>query len=98
MWRQGIGCWRCVLHRSNKTQCRGAITHKYCVSITLRYQFRVNVIDSSEPDSVSIALQVPMYVLITAGEIMFSITGLEFAYSQVSATCVSQTLSVTKFL
>ena len=28
-------------------------------------------------------LQVPMYVLITAGEVMFSITGLEFAYSQV---------------
>jgi len=44
------------------------------------------VIDNSEPDSVSISLQVPMYVLITAGEIMFSITGLEFAYSQVSAT------------
>ena len=39
---------------------------------------------SSEPDSVSILLQIPMYVLITAGEIMFSITGLEFAYSQVS--------------
>ena len=51
------------------------------------------MIDSSEPDSVSIALQVPMYVLITAGEIMFSITGLEFAYSQVSAT-MSQSLSV----
>ena len=32
----------------------------------------------------SIFLQIPMYVLITAGEIMFSITGLEFAYSQVS--------------
>lgn len=29
------------------------------------------------------ALQIPMYVLITAGEIMFSITGLDFAYSQV---------------
>jgi len=44
------------------------------------------VVDSSEPDSVSIALQIPMYILITAGEIMFSITGLEFAYSQVSLT------------
>jgi len=53
-------------------------------------QFQVNVVESSEPDSVSILLQIPMYVLITAGEIMFSITGLEFAYSQVSHQNLSQ--------
>ena len=28
-----------------------------------------------------------MYVLITAGEVMFSITGLDFAYSQVREVC-----------
>ena len=40
--------------------------------------------EDAPPDTVSIFLQVPMYVLITAGEVMFSITGLEFAYSQVT--------------
>ncbi|XP_072253659.1 solute carrier family 15 member 2 [Leuresthes tenuis] len=33
-------------------------------------------------NNVHIAWQLPQYVLITAGEVMFSITGLEFSYSQ----------------
>lgn len=35
-----------------------------------------------EPNSKSMLLQIPQYTAITAGEIMFSITGLEFSYSQ----------------
>ena len=53
---------------------------------------------SSEPDSVSILLQIPMYVLITAGEIMFSITGLEFAYSQVSSMIISDVYSYSNIM
>ena len=34
--------------------------------------------------SISMLWQIPQYVTITAGEVLFSITGLEFAYSQVS--------------
>ncbi|KAM9039581.1 solute carrier family 15 member 2 [Sarcophilus harrisii] len=33
-------------------------------------------------NQISIAWQLPQYALVTAGEIMFSITGLEFSYSQ----------------
>lgn len=35
-------------------------------------------------NTISIAWQLPQYVLVTAGEVMFSVTGLEFSYSQVS--------------
>ncbi|XP_023243608.1 peptide transporter family 1-like isoform X2 [Centruroides sculpturatus] len=35
-----------------------------------------------EPNTKSMLLQIPQYTAITAGEIMFSITGLEFSYSQ----------------
>lgn len=35
------------------------------------------------PNSVTLALQIPQYFFITAGEVVFSVTGLEFAYSQV---------------
>ncbi|KAL6100349.1 slc15a2 [Pungitius sinensis] len=35
-----------------------------------------------EANDVHIAWQIPQYVLLTMGEVMFSITGLEFSYSQ----------------
>ncbi|XP_006100697.1 solute carrier family 15 member 1 [Myotis lucifugus] len=34
------------------------------------------------PNTVNMALQVPQYFLMTCGEVVFSVTGLEFSYSQ----------------
>ncbi|RVE75247.1 hypothetical protein OJAV_G00015210 [Oryzias javanicus] len=35
-----------------------------------------------EPNSFSMAWQIPQYFLLTVGEVVFSVTGLEFSYSQ----------------
>lgn len=41
------------------------------------------VLTDISPNTISLAFQIPQYFLITAGEVVFSVTGLEFAYSQV---------------
>ncbi|XP_004577909.2 solute carrier family 15 member 2 [Ochotona princeps] len=40
-------------------------------------------------NKVSIAWQLPQYALVTAGEVMFSVTGLEFSYSQAPSSMKS---------
>ncbi|XP_041662318.1 solute carrier family 15 member 1 [Cheilinus undulatus] len=42
----------------------------------------ITEVQDIEPNSVHMALQIPQYFFITAGEVMFSVTGLEFSYSQ----------------
>ncbi|KAL2081631.1 hypothetical protein ACEWY4_023484 [Coilia grayii] len=42
----------------------------------------IQEVEEIQPNSVHIALQIPQYFLITAGEVVFSVTGLEFSYSQ----------------
>lgn len=36
-----------------------------------------------KPNTIHMAWQIPQYFLITVGEVVFSVTGLEFSYSQV---------------
>lgn len=41
-----------------------------------------NIFQITDPNSVNILWLVPQYVVMTLGEVMFSVTGLEFSYSQ----------------
>nr|APX43178.1 solute carrier family 15 member 1 [Sphyrna tiburo] len=44
--------------------------------------FKMHYIEDIGPNSVHMAWQIPQYLLITSGEVVFSVTGLAFAYSQ----------------
>ncbi|XP_031440835.1 solute carrier family 15 member 2 isoform X2 [Clupea harengus] len=58
-------------------------------SIILKGNVDVTKLEDVRANNVHIAWQVPQYVLLTAGEVMFSITGLEFSYSQAPANMKS---------
>ncbi|KAM8922591.1 solute carrier family 15 member 1 [Lycaon pictus] len=42
----------------------------------------LHMFEDISPNTVNMALQIPQYFLITCGEVVFSVTGLEFSYSQ----------------
>uniref|UniRef100_A0AAQ6AFM5 Solute carrier family 15 member 1 n=1 Tax=Amphiprion ocellaris TaxID=80972 RepID=A0AAQ6AFM5_AMPOC len=52
-------------------------------TIPIKYSIRP-VMDIS-PNSIHMAWQIPQYLLMTSGEVVFSVTGLEFSYSQVDS-------------
>ena len=61
------------------------LTSPFLVSLTKRTNqgpqaWKMEYIPANK---MSIAWQLPQYALVTAGEVMFSVTGLEFSYSQV---------------
>ncbi|XP_017472599.1 PREDICTED: peptide transporter family 1-like [Rhagoletis zephyria] len=52
-------------------------------------QYRNNVLVVTEPNSMSIFWLIPQYVIMTLGEVLFSVTGLEFSYAQAPLTMKS---------
>ena len=60
-------------------------------------QIDVSLHEDAEGTAVSRLMQIPQYVVITAGEVMFSVTGLGFAYSQVCSTDIIQYLSTVQY-
>uniref|UniRef100_A0A3Q3EWS8 Solute carrier family 15 member 1b n=1 Tax=Labrus bergylta TaxID=56723 RepID=A0A3Q3EWS8_9LABR len=70
-------------------QCDYSLTLGFGSSYTLlipsTFKFGTNSINTAldiKPNSFHMAWQIPQYFLITAGEVVFSVTGLEFSYSQ----------------
>lgn len=59
------------------------------ISKTSAGSFELNTHVITSPNSVHMLWLIPQFVVMTAGEVMFSVTGLEFAYSQAPATMKS---------
>ncbi|XP_034478048.1 solute carrier family 15 member 2-like [Drosophila innubila] len=51
--------------------------------------FVSRMFEVTEPNSMSMLWLIPQYVVMTLGEVMFSVTGLEFSYSQAPASMKS---------
>ncbi|XP_051998407.1 solute carrier family 15 member 1 [Xyrauchen texanus] len=59
-------------------------SYTYLIPSTLSWTncSSITEVEDIRPNSVHMALQIPQYFLITTGEVMFSVTGLQFSYSQ----------------
>ncbi|XP_032597165.1 peptide transporter family 1 [Drosophila grimshawi] len=50
---------------------------------------KLELIEVTEPNSMNMLWLIPQYVVMTLGEVMFSVTGLEFSYAQAPASMKS---------
>ncbi|GAB0094456.1 peptide transporter family 1 [Sergentomyia squamirostris] len=56
--------------------------HTLILVETTANSFTSNLLEISEPNSMSMLWIAPQYIVLTLGEVMYSVTGLEFSYSQ----------------
>ncbi|XP_031627531.1 peptide transporter family 1-like [Contarinia nasturtii] len=64
-------------------------TYTAVISQISQFNYTMNVYTITAPPSIHILLQIPQYVIVTAGEIMFSVTGLEFSFTQAPSSMKS---------
>ena len=58
----------------------------YMVLSAVLFQFEFATYANVPANDISVWYQFPQYIVITAGEVLFAVTGLSFAYSQVIIT------------
>lgn len=56
----------------------------------------LSLLTSVEVNTISMAWMIPQYFVVTVGEVLFSITGLAFAYSQVGQAFTMQVILYIK--
>uniref|UniRef100_A0A8B9JLW2 Solute carrier family 15 member 1 n=1 Tax=Astyanax mexicanus TaxID=7994 RepID=A0A8B9JLW2_ASTMX len=54
----------------------------FTLLIPSTFSFGPDAIEDIKPNTIHMAWQIPQYFLMTSGEVVFSVTGLEFSYSQ----------------
>ena len=70
----------------------------YCLLVTIYLQVIAIQHEDVEPNNVNILWQIPQYISMTLGEVFFSVTGLSFSYSQVTAmNIILALLTVEKY-
>nr|XP_016942457.1 peptide transporter family 1 [Drosophila suzukii] len=63
-------------------EAKGGGLYSLLVAGSSRDGYQYNLVEVLPPSAVSILWQLPQIVVMTAAEVMFSVTGLEFSYSQ----------------
>ncbi|XP_017045944.1 peptide transporter family 1-like [Drosophila ficusphila] len=63
-------------------EARGGALYSLLVAGNALDGYQYNLLEVVSPSAVSILWQLPQIVMMTAAEVMFSVTGLEFSYSQ----------------
>jgi len=75
-----------------------AVVMRSIVVTDVMFQFEFAAYTNVRANDISVWYQFPQYIIITAGEVLFSVTGLSFAYTQVISCDIFLFLSLPIFV